>query len=211
MRLLDCATLGLKEFNEGDIPEYAILSHTWRSQEVFFEDMISPNDAELITPEDVYFYSKHGEMLFAKEHRVGELSMLTGISQDVLLTCDPSLATVASSMSWAARRVTTRPEDMAYCLLGVLDVNMPMLYGEGGQEAFIRLQEEVMKRSDDQSLFAWRNPTEFVDSPNITLTENPFEDRPYSSTNKGISIRLNLLPYRPDTDESGVYIALLDC
>lgn len=58
-------------------------------------------------------------------------------------------------MSWAAGRRTTREEDRAYSLMGIFDVHMPMLYGEG-EFAFVRLQEELIKRSDDQSIFAWR-------------------------------------------------------
>ncbi|PIG80750.1 hypothetical protein AARAC_006518 [Aspergillus arachidicola] len=61
---------------------------------------------------------------------------------------------VAKRMSWASARVTTRIEDTAYCLMGIFNVNMPLLYGEG-RKAFIRLQEEIMKDSDDQSIFAW--------------------------------------------------------
>lgn len=62
---------------------------------------------------------------------------------------------VAKRMSWAADRVTTKAEDMAYCLMGLFNVSMPLLYGEGGRKAFVRLQEEIMKDSDGQSLFAW--------------------------------------------------------
>jgi hypothetical protein len=57
-------------------------------------------------------------------------------------------------MSWASKRVTTRPEDVAYCLLGIFGINMPLLYGEG-DKAFLRLQEEIIKTSDDHSIFAW--------------------------------------------------------
>ena len=57
-------------------------------------------------------------------------------------------------MSWAAKRKTTRVEDEAYCLLGLFDINMPTLYGEG-RNAFYRLQEEIMRTSVDPSLFAW--------------------------------------------------------
>lgn len=57
-------------------------------------------------------------------------------------------------MSWASKRTTTRLEDVAYSLLGIFDVDMPMLYGEG-ERAFFRLQEEIMKHSNDHSLFAW--------------------------------------------------------
>ncbi len=61
---------------------------------------------------------------------------------------------MARKMSWASRRVTTRLEDMAYCLLGIFDVNMPLIYGEG-RKAFLRLQQEIMKSTIDHSLFAW--------------------------------------------------------
>ncbi|KAI1145569.1 heterokaryon incompatibility protein-domain-containing protein [Nemania diffusa] len=62
-------------------------------------------------------------------------------------------------MFWAARRKTTRVEDIAYCLMGMFGIYMPMLYGEG-ERAFIRLQEEILKVTNDQSLFAWRSTEE---------------------------------------------------
>jgi len=60
---------------------------------------------------------------------------------------------VAQNMSWEARRQTTRQEDRAYSLMGLFGANMPLLYGEGPR-AFIRLQEEIMRTTADQSLFA---------------------------------------------------------
>lgn len=59
-------------------------------------------------------------------------------------------------MSWASSRSTTRLEDTAYCLLGLFDVNMPLLYGDG-DNAFLRLQEVILQRTRDASLLAW-NP-----------------------------------------------------
>ncbi|KAI0822177.1 hypothetical protein BC628DRAFT_1391414 [Trametes gibbosa] len=61
---------------------------------------------------------------------------------------------VARRMSWASRRETKRVEDEAYCLMGIFDVHLPTIYGEG-KEAFIRLQEEIMRRIPDATLFAW--------------------------------------------------------
>lgn len=61
---------------------------------------------------------------------------------------------VAQIMSWASDRTTTREEDRAYSLLGLLDVQMPMLYGEG-KNAFRRLQLEILRKSNDQTIFAW--------------------------------------------------------
>jgi hypothetical protein len=60
------------------------------------------------------------------------LANITRIDQEILIqkrTLDS--ASIAQRMSWAAGRETTRIEDLAYCLLGIFDVNMPLLYGEG--------------------------------------------------------------------------------
>lgn len=63
---------------------------------------------------------------------------------------------VATRMSWAAHRQTIRDEDTAYCLLGLFDVNMPLLYGEGDEKAFLRLQREIVQQiPSDHSILAW--------------------------------------------------------
>ncbi|KAH7085897.1 heterokaryon incompatibility protein-domain-containing protein, partial [Paraphoma chrysanthemicola] len=62
---------------------------------------------------------------------------------------------IAERMSWASLRNTTRPEDGAYSLMGLFGVNMPIPYGEGLFNAFERLQDEIMKNSFDQTIFAW--------------------------------------------------------
>ncbi|KAI9064955.1 HET-domain-containing protein [Trametes sanguinea] len=62
---------------------------------------------------------------------------------------------LAKRMSWAARRVTTRPEDRAYSLMGIFGVHMSILYGEGGANAFRRLQLQIIRQSADQTIFAW--------------------------------------------------------
>jgi hypothetical protein len=49
----------------------------------------------------------------------------------VLEGADPSMCNAAEKMSWAARRQTSRIEDTAYCLMGLFNINMPLLYGEG--------------------------------------------------------------------------------
>ncbi|KXJ86577.1 heterokaryon incompatibility protein-domain-containing protein, partial [Microdochium bolleyi] len=82
------------------------------------------------------------------------ISDITGISISQLQSGDLSSTCVAQRMSWASARETTREEDIAYCLLGIFDVNMPLLYGEG-ERAFERLQEEIIKKNSDQSIFAF--------------------------------------------------------
>ena len=65
---------------------------------------------------------------------------------------------IAEKMWWMAQRTTSRSEDMAYSLMGLFGVNMPLLYGEGGERAFVRLQLEIIKKSTDSSIFAWAQP-----------------------------------------------------
>ncbi|KAF2252085.1 HET-domain-containing protein, partial [Trematosphaeria pertusa] len=109
---------------------------------------------ELVAPKKVVFYIKGWNFVGNKASMVEKLARITGIDEETLAGGSLEAVSVARRMSWAAKRVTTRVEDIAYCLLGIFDVNMPLLYGEG-EKAFVRLQEEIMKDSQDQSLFAW--------------------------------------------------------
>ncbi|OTA68532.1 HET-domain-containing protein, partial [Hypoxylon sp. EC38] len=114
---------------------------------------------ELLAPRDVEFYDANWEFMGTKDSLLEPLSEITGIEPTFLKY--GSLiwsASVGTRMRWAAERETTRPEDMAYCLLGIFEINMPMLYGEG-DKAFLRLQEEICKQTNDLSLFAWTTPT----------------------------------------------------
>lgn len=112
---------------------------------------------ELVAPSTVWFYDSSWRYLGSKDDLQKELEEITSIDTDVLTKGTIETISIARRMSWAAKRQTTRIEDQAYSLLGIFDVNMPLLYGEG-KRAFTRLQEEIMKISDDQSLFAWGLP-----------------------------------------------------
>lgn len=132
---------------------------------------------ELIAPRRVRFYTRawvpvervrYVECAFSgasrysinrveQESLVLHIQKATGIPDKYLTSSSVNLlreTSVASRMSWASKRQTTRIEDKAYCLMGIFGVNMTMLYGEGSK-AFLRLQEEIMKTNDDFSLFAW--------------------------------------------------------
>lgn len=122
---------------------------------------------------------------------------------------DPLERTVAERMSWAASRSTTRIEDAAYCLMGLFNVFMPMLYGEGSR-AFTRLQEEIMKQSEDYTIFAWKapfistrnrgllahSPDEFLGGSSISSRDYKVEhepEHPPTLTSRGLLIDLPLL------------------
>jgi hypothetical protein len=111
---------------------------------------------ELIAPDEMRFYVKDWKYIGDKQYLEPKLSRITGIHIEALDSGNKlGDFTVATRMSWASSRITTRAEDMAYCLLGLFDVNMPLLYGEGGGKAFTRLQQHVLEDSSDCSIFAW--------------------------------------------------------
>ncbi|KUJ13975.1 uncharacterized protein LY89DRAFT_736977 [Mollisia scopiformis] len=116
-------------------------------------------------------------------------------------------------MSWAARRETTRVEDIAYCLMGFFNVSIPLLYGEG-KKAFQQLQLEIIKSCDDESFLTWDraniepeilapSPRNFISSGDIKFSRSMTGSQsfscgrttPYTMTNKGLHMSLFLIPY----------------
>ncbi|KAF2801912.1 HET-domain-containing protein [Mytilinidion resinicola] len=299
MRLLDTATVQLKEFVGNGIPPYAILSHTWEDDEVSLQALptaghIAPEPAgytkikkcceqaasdgfqyvwidtccidktnsaklseainsmyrwywdavecyayladvsladlsladfgkrfkgsrwfkrgwtlqELIAPRFVVFFDSRWIEIGTKASLRKEITAITGIPEQVLSTRRFSEYSIAQTMSWASKRQTSRVEDIAYSLLGLFDVNMPMIYGEGSK-AFLRLQHEIMRKSSDQSLFAWNTSPfdHYCAHGSGPLAPSPFEFRgcghivrsqvneqsEYSLTNRGLRITLPLL------------------
>jgi Heterokaryon incompatibility protein (HET) len=102
---------------------------------------------ELLAPASVEFFSKEGRPLGCKISLEQEVHETTQIPLEVLRGQLLSKITVDERMSWVARRKTTIKEDKAYCLLGIFGVFMPLIYGEGEDHAFLRLKEEVRKRT----------------------------------------------------------------
>ncbi len=166
---------------------------------------------ELIAPKNIRFYDHSWKYFGSKVSMLSDLVEITRIPKRGLKSADrPSRICVAQKMSWAASRVTTRVEDMAYCLMGIFDVNMPLLYGEG-RKAFRRLQEEIIKSTHDLSLFAWTStenslgversmkdgtqfrgvlashPSEFASCHDIFSTESQFSDGGFVLNNIGLS------------------------
>jgi hypothetical protein len=98
---------------------------------------------ELLAPNSVEFFSKEGRRLGDKQSLVQTLHGITGIAVAALGGTSIDSFTVDERMSWAEGRDTTRGEDAAYSLLGIFDIQMPVLYGEGRQKATDRLRKEI--------------------------------------------------------------------
>ncbi|KAI1367675.1 heterokaryon incompatibility protein-domain-containing protein [Xylaria arbuscula] len=168
---------------------------------------------ELLAPSVVIFYSVNWVNIGNRNGLASIIAETTKIDPRFFDSGKFEDFSIAQRMSWASRRQTTRIEDEAYCLLGLFGVNMPLLYGEG-EQAFVRLQQEIMKESDDQTIFAWGisdfiadsgleqdfqggvlapSPKSFVGSGHIVRSRTAEIHRPYVATNKGLQISLPLI------------------
>ncbi|GJC78530.1 vegetative incompatibility protein HET-E-1 [Colletotrichum liriopes] len=164
---------------------------------------------ELLAPRKAFFFTKEWIEIGTKSELRFPVSKITGI--DVTYLAENRkiwTASTAARMSWASKRHTTRYEDMAYCLLGIFDISMPLIYGEGSK-AFLRLQEEIIKASDDQTIFCWTwdsekiphqwqsvlapSPSVFAESSAFVATHRTLESTPYELTNVGMRIKLPVI------------------
>ena len=132
---------------------------------------------------------------------------------------------VAQKMKWASKRKTTREEDIAYCLMGLFDVNMPLLYGEG-KKAFYRLQKAILGISSDHSILAFRSDLSkdlFTgESPLLAPHPTFFRDEvrnmhmPARGTNTSLSgttlsVEMLICPLEGNGMLRNDYIGILDC
>jgi hypothetical protein len=175
---------------------------------------------ELIAPSVVIFFGSDWKEIGSKSGLRKAIIDTTGIPLDIILGGTTEEASIAQRMSWAAKRETTRPEDLAYCLMGLFHVHMPMIYGEGGEHAFLRLQEEILKISYDESVFAWTSsrslgllassPAAFSQSGHIIASRRRPDGKSFTFSSRGINIELPMkmiaLPNRRE-----IFRGVLDC
>ncbi|KAJ9653327.1 hypothetical protein H2198_007469 [Neophaeococcomyces mojaviensis] len=150
---------------------------------------------ELLAPCHVTFFNKHWEDVGTKRSLQMTIQSITGIQDLDTFEC----ASLAQKFSWASKRRTTRKEDRVYSLLGLVGVNMPLLYGEG-VKAFERLQRELLARSYDDSIFAWES---LVRTPFGTSREEELSSRTTSAVTSILAASL-------DQFENGVNVRHLD-
>ena len=108
---------------------------------------------ELLAPCDLRFFDCHWRQIGTKSSRSSEICTATGVERRYL-NCNFQGACLAVKLSWVAGRTTEYREDMAYCMFGILGIQMDVRYGEG-ENAFLRLQEQLVKKFLRESIFAW--------------------------------------------------------
>lgn len=163
---------------------------------------------ELLAPKDLMLLDKNWTELGTRSHLLANVAKAAGIAEKRLerrWSNEASGVSVAERFSWAACRNTTRVEDGTYCLLGLLGQNMPLLYGERNK-AFLRLQLEIIRSSNDESVFVWQNgrtnrmgliarsPWKFASKYSTQKGEfskiEGLQRPPYAITNQGLQLRV---------------------
>ncbi|KAG9229618.1 HET and ankyrin domain protein [Amylocarpus encephaloides] len=285
MRLMHTEEIKLYEFGDREAPKYAILSHTWGSEEIALQDIETNRAVKLQGYEKVlkacsvaaakkfdyiwidtccfdktssaelsealnsmYRWYQEAEEYYAyladvphnsvnqvpattdpkfrdsrwftrgwslqeliaslsigtKSDLQRDISEITGIPGSFLLGDDLRHASVAQRMSWASKRETSRTEDIAYCLMGLFGIYMPMIYGEG-ERAFNRLQEEIMREVHGGILA--NSPAAFANSGNIIPVSPDYAtSSPPTLSSRGIHLSLHLID-----NGNGHVLAILDC
>lgn len=179
----------IKEIN----PQTRWFTRGWTLQE-----LIAPKNSK-----NVIFLNTSWHSIGSKLEIIDTLCEITKINKDVLLnTALLSSVCIGRRLSWASNRVTKRAEDEAYCLLGILDINMPIIYGEG-HRAFYRLQEEIVRSTNDLTVLAWtpqqstgdfcgffaQSVRDFASCSELEYTTDPLLDEcEISVTNKGLNL-----------------------
>ncbi|KAI3317246.1 heterokaryon incompatibility protein-domain-containing protein [Xylariaceae sp. AK1471] len=128
---------------------------------------------ELIAPSSVEFFTSESDRIGDKTSLEAQICAITQIAAKVLRGGALYRFSVEERKSWAKGRTATREEDMAYSMLGLFGIHMPLIYGEGKTNAFRRLNEEIEKslstpNRDNESIFE-------VLSPFFHLTGPPSE------------------------------------
>lgn len=186
----------------------------------------------MVAPHHLEFHDREWNARGQKYGLYSQLETITGIRENILLGyVDLSTVAVAEKMSWAAHRQTTRIEDAAYSLLGIFNVNMPLLYGEE-EKAFTRLQEEIIKTTNDRSIFAWklpptleskseakdnllcavlaRSPAAFWERGTLAY-EVTSSSKPFSITNSGIEVKAAVALVRESITGKECYVLSTLC
>ncbi|KAH6974660.1 heterokaryon incompatibility protein-domain-containing protein [Ilyonectria sp. MPI-CAGE-AT-0026] len=136
LRYLWCGTNCINKTSSAELSE-AINSmfHWYQEANVCYGNLADVNDRasgwnmqQLLAPKAM---RSGWTLLGNRKDLTQELLKGTDIPAEFLAGRSVHGASVAQRMSWLARHKTTQVEDMAYCMLGIFDINMPPLYREG--------------------------------------------------------------------------------
>lgn len=179
---------------------------------------------ELLAPEVIRLYGKNWKPIWREKSQKGDkaikeiwgaIERVTGVPHAVLWHFSPSCDRVAEKMIWASQRRTTKIEDMAYSLLGLFNVSLPIAYGEADR-AWYRLMVVIANECTDASFFAWAgqpspysralpsSPASYSKlDPHTPVSIFNHRHPSYEVTKLGVSIKMLVIPARCSTLEDG--------
>jgi len=172
---------------------------------------------ELLAPARMKFYGSNWTPLTHNDNDkddakfVFALSNITKIPPYDLCNFRPGPNRVWEKMAWAANRKTTRIEDVAYSLMGIFDISMTVIYGEGRQ-AFTRFMAELIHKCKEWQILVWVGgrpgyPTEpacyrtsnevalnTLENRQISWLDEGRGDSDFAVTKRGVQVRLLMVP-----------------
>jgi NACHT domain/Heterokaryon incompatibility protein (HET) len=158
---------------------------------------------ELLAPATIEFYSAEGILLGDKKSLKHIIHDITGIPLQALQGDDLSRFSASERLSWAKHRQTTRVEDQAYCLLGILEIYMPLIYGED-EHAMVRLQQEVEKKHGE--LAKWDHLLESLPiAPQAAFNSLDNQHGPTCLTNTRVELLRDLTEWADGSDVKFFY------
>ena len=188
-----------------DVPEKALMHSEWWKRGWTLQ--------ELLAPQEMIFFDTHWAILGRRSQLAGQIGDATGIPVRFLSgevsTFENLRLQAREVFSWACNRRTTRAADVAYSLLGLLDIQLPLTYGLR-QRSFLKLQEAIFLARADYSIFAWDGvplgkPSLLADSParfsteftDVLVQAGTTQRRKRDITPDGISLEMFLIPVQP--------------
>ena len=204
----------------------ALAQSEWFTRGWTLQELLSPYEVKFVDQEWHSIGTRRGlSRLISKFTHIPATTVTRYVGTDVAGSYSPTSG-VGEVMSWAARRKTTRYEDRAYSLLGMLGVHLPAMYGER-HNAFHRLQVQIVESCEDDSIFAWQVNTateyqsflaptlEFFDGcrsrplhPDSMWDKEPGERR---MTNKGLRLEPLLRLYKKNRFTGDCFLMPLNC
>ncbi|KAF7532918.1 hypothetical protein G7054_g7536 [Neopestalotiopsis clavispora] len=154
---------------------------------------------ELLAPVSVMFFSVEGDYLGDRESLQNTIHRITKIPVAALRGAGLGQFSNHERLAWAMSRQTTREEDAAYCLLGIFDVFLPLIYGEGRTHAIARLLERVNQQTGASAISIQpSHPPQQVSVSNVASTPlfDPRWRRGSTCWTFGIEIEMQTKPHK---------------
>ncbi|KAH6881917.1 heterokaryon incompatibility protein-domain-containing protein [Alternaria rosae] len=117
---------------------------------------------EPLAPDFVSFFSKEKIYVGEKRSLASTISNVCAIPRPALEGVELSHFSPEERLSWTKGRVTTVPEDAAYCLFGIFDVELPTLYADGNYTKRKNIAMGKLHKAIDEKDVDFKHPDDCI-------------------------------------------------